>query len=495
MSEPPRRPEMPAVDFDWPPEKWQEVGKQLLELAVSASTGWSQRTPSPTEDADILSRFSDPLAKDPTDIGRIIARVAEDLIPGAAYNGHPRWFAYITASPLPISVLGGLVESALNQNTALWRLSPAATAIELQNIDWIKDIIGFPATSEGIFVSGGQMANIVAHTVLRDFKSPWDTRRFGVRGPTPDAPRLRIYASVEAHYCHPQAAELLGLGSEAVRLVPVDERYMMRLDALRAMIAEDRLKGDLPIAVVGTAGTVGTGAVDPLVDLRAVADAEDLWFHVDGAYGAFAALSPSRPPQLDAIVEADSIACDPHKWLYSPIDAAVVLVREPGLLEHSFSFHASYLATDDSMDQVDLLERSPENTRPFRALKVWLALQVYGRDGYRDMIERNIQLAGYMEQLVQSTPDLVLAAPRQLSIVCWRVELPGLTDPDQLEQLQLNVIHELEARGIAMVSNAQLSDGRTAIRACIVNFRTTPEDVEALVQASAAIGRELAGSS
>ncbi len=495
MSEPPRRPEMPAVDFDWPPEKWQEVGKQLLELAVSASTGWSQRTPSPTEDADILSRFSEPLAKDPTDIGRIIARVAEDLIPGAAYNGHPRWFAYITASPLPISVLGGLVESALNQNTALWRLSPAATAIELQTIDWIKDIIGFPPTSEGIFVSGGQMANIVAHTVLRDFKSPWDTRRFGVRGPTPDAPRLRIYTSVESHYCHPQAAELLGLGSDAVRLVPVDERYMMRLDALRAMIAEDRVKGDLPIAVVGTAGTVGTGAVDPLVDLRAVADAEDLWFHVDGAYGAFAALSPSRPPQLDAIVEADSIACDPHKWLYSPIDAGVVLVREPGLLEHSFSFHASYLATDDSMDQVDLLERSPENTRPFRALKVWLALQMYGRDGYRDMIERNIQLAGYMEQLVQSTPDLVLAAPRQLSIVCWRVELPGLTDPDQLEQLQLNVIHELEARGIAMVSNARLSDGRDAIRACIVNFRTTPEDVEALVQACAAIGRELGGSS
>ena len=494
LREPPHRPELPSVDFDWSTETWREVGRRLLDLAVSASTGWGERRPSPPETVDVLARFRDPLPRSPVDIDRLTARLAEDLIPTAAYNGHPRWLAYITASPAPITVLGDLVASALNQNTALWRATPAATAIELQTVDWIKEMLGFPATAEGIFASGGQMANIIAHAVLRDFKAPWDTRRYGARGPTADAPQLRIYASQEMHYCHQQAAELLGLGREAIREVPIDARYRMRTDALTAMIAEDRARGDLPIAIVGTAGTVGTGAVDPLGDLLAVARAEDLWFHVDGAYGAFAALAPSRPRDLELIAEADSVACDPHKWLYSAIDAGVVLIRHEGLLERSFAFHAKYLETDGSAEHVDLLERCPENSRPFRALKVWLALQAYGSDGYRDMIEGNLQLAAYMEQLVDNTPGLVLAAPRQLSIVCWRVEPAGLTDPAQLEQLQAHVIRELEARGIAMVSNARLSNGRDAIRACIVNFRTTPDDVEAVVQASAAIGQELAGS-
>ncbi len=490
----PNRPELPSVDFDWPKQTWREVGRRLLDLAVSASTDWSERRLSPLDTSDVLGRFRNPLPESPVDIDRVFARLAEDLIPSAAYNGHPRWFAYITASPVPISVLGDLLASALNQNTALWRIAPSATAIELETLNWIKEMLGFPPRGEGIFVSGGHMANIVAQAVLRDQKAPWDTRRYGARGPTPDAPQLRIYASQEAHYCHQQAAELLGLGRDAIRDVPVDDGYRMRTDALAAMIAEDRARGDLPIAVVGTAGTVGTGAVDPLGELLAVARAEDLWLHVDGAYGAFAAIAPSRPRDLESIAQADSVACDPHKWLYSAIDAGVVLIRKQGLLERSFAFHARYLETDGSAEQIDLLERSPENTRPFRALKIWLAIQVYGCDGYRDMIERNLQLAGYMEQLVNSTPGLVLAAPRQLSIVCWRAEPTGLSDPAQLEQLQTRVIDELEARGIAMVSNAALADGRNAIRACVVNFRTSPEDVEAVVQASAAIGRELVDS-
>ena len=491
---PPRRPDLPSVDFDWSTETWQEVGRRLLDLAVSASTDWSERRPSPPQTVDVRALFRNPLPRSPVDVDRLVERLKRDVIPAAAYNGHPRWFAYITASPVPISVVGDLLASALNQNTGLWRVAPSGSAIELETIDWIKEMLGFPQTGEGIFVSGGQMANIVAQAVLRDQKAPWDTRRYGTRGPTPDAPQLRIYASREAHYCHQQAAEFLGLGRDAIRDVPVDEVYRMRTDALVAMIAEDRARGDLPIAVVGTAGTVGTGAVDPLGELLAVARAEDLWFHVDGAYGAFAVLAPSRPRDLEAITEADSVACDPHKWLYSPVGAGVVLVRNEGLLERSFAFHAKYLETDGSAEQVDLLDRSPENSRPSRALKVWLALQAYGCDGYRDMIERNLQLAAYMEQLVESTPGLVLAAPRQLSIVCWRVEPAGLTDPTQLERLQAHVIHELEARGIAMVSNAALSDGRTAIRACIVNFRTSAGDVEATVHASAAIGEELSGS-
>jgi glutamate/tyrosine decarboxylase-like PLP-dependent enzyme len=335
------------------------------------------------------------------------------------------------------------------------------------------------------------MANIVAHAVIRDAKTPWDVRDFGVRGPEGKAPQLRVYASSELHYCHEQAAELLGMGRQAVRRVPVDERYRMRLDSLSQMIAEDRARGDLPVAIVGTAGTVGTGAVDPIPELLRVTRHEDLWLHIDGAYGAFATLAESCPNELRALADADSVACDPHKWLFAAIDAGVVLVREPGRLERSFAFHASYLETADRGARVDFLERGPENSRPQRALKVWLSIQALGRDGYSAMIDYNIRLAAYMEELVQATPGLVLAAPRELSIVCWRVE-PGGIDGPALEELQVEVIEEIEHRGIAMISNAQLRDGRSALRACITNFRTRAQDVETIVGASAEIGAELA---
>ncbi len=480
------------VDFDWPVETWRDLGERFLEVATSVSTGWEGRRPSPPEESDVFAAFRGPLPDRPVDPGELIERLERDVPPLSAYNGHPRWFAYITGSALPISVLGDFVASALNQNLGAWRIAPAATAIELQTLDWIKELLGFPTDGEGIFVSGGQMANIVAQAVFRDAKAPWDVRRYGMRGPDTGAPRLRIYASAEAHYCHEQAAEFLGLGRESVRSVPVDEAYRMRPHALRAMIAEDRGRGDLPVAIVATAGTVGTGAVDPIPELLAVAREHDLWLHVDGAYGAFAALAPGCPPDLCALAEADSVACDPHKWLYQPIDAGVVLVREAGRLERSFAFHPSYLAMDPAQARVDLFERSPENTRPFRALKVWLALQAYGRSGYQAMIEHNLELAAHMERLVERTPGLALAAPRELSIVCWRAEPPGVADAERLERLQTDVIRELEQRGVAVVSNAQLADGRTALRACIVNFRTSADDVRALVETSAALGRELA---
>jgi glutamate/tyrosine decarboxylase-like PLP-dependent enzyme len=247
--------------------------------------------------------------------------------------------------------------------------------------------------------------------------------------------------------------------------------------------------------VVAAAGTVGTGAVDPIRAIARLGHDEGLWVHVDGAYGAFAAIAPSAPAELAAMGDADSIACDPHKWLYAPIDAAVTLFRDAGALDSSFAFHAAYLQAGADPLRIDLLERSPENSRPFRALKVWLALQAYGRDGYAAMIERNIRLAAYLESLVAASPGLAVAAPRELSIVCWRVEPPALMgDPERLERLQGLVIEELERRGTALISNAKLHDGRTALRACIVNFRTGPAEVEALAAACRELGEELASS-
>jgi aromatic-L-amino-acid decarboxylase len=484
-------PDLPAVDFDWDPETWEKAARRAVELAVDVSTGWEQRRPGPEETPDqILKRFREPLPRSPAPFDAIADRL-EELASLSTFIGHPRWFAYITSSPNPVGVVGDFVTSAINPNIGLWRGGPAATAVELQSIDWLKELLGYPPEAEGVYTSGGQFANIVAHAVIRDHAAGWDVRRRGMN-PGGGAPNLRVYASEEIHYCHQQAAELLGMGSESVRLVPVDEDYRMRVDALARMIEEDRARGNRPIAIVATAGTVGTGAVDPIGELIRVARSERLWLHVDGAYGAFAVVAPSAPEELRAMADADSIACDPHKWLYAPVDAGVVLVREPGLLAASFAFHASYLhARADSDGRVDLAELGPENSRRARGIKVWMALQAYGFDGYRDMIERNIRLAAYMERIVEAEPELVLVAPRELSIVCWRVEPEGVPD-DRLDGLQVEVIEELESRGVAIVSNARLRDGRTALRACIVNFRTGSGDVEAVVRASAQIGRELA---
>ncbi len=483
--------ETPPEGLDWDESTWHKAGARLVDLAASISTDWDGRRPSPSSPDDALSYFSEALPEDPAPINDLIDRIEREVLPTSGYNGHPRWLAYIMGAPVPVSVLGNFAATALNQNSGLWRVTPASTAVEVQTLSWLAEMLGLPPTAEGIFVSGGQMANIVAHAVIRDVKAPWDVRAHGMRGPDGNAPRLRIYASSELHYCHDQAADLLGFGTEAVRHVPVDENYRIRLDALGKMIAEDRARGDLPIAIVGTAGTVATGAIDPIPALLEAARAEDLWLHIDGAYGAFAALAESCPPELKALAESDSIACDPHKWLFQPIDTGVAFIREPGLLERSFASHASYLHTEDRTPHVDFLERGPENSRPQRALKLWLAIQAFGRRGYAAMIDYNIRLAAYMEELVRTTETLALAAPRELSIVCWRVEPEGVAKSN-LDDLHTAVIEEIERRGIAMVSNAQLLDGRTAIRACIVNFRTRAEDVEMIVKASAEIGAELA---
>ena len=483
-------PDLPDVTFDWDPLMWQTATRRAAELAVAVSTGWEGRRPGPElGPEEILSRFREPLPRAPASFDTIAERL-EELASLSTFIGHPRWFAYITSSANPVGVIGDFVTAAINPNIGLWRGGPAATTAEIQSIEWLKELLGYPPEAEGVYTSGGQFANIAAHAVIRNHAAGWDVRRLGMH-PDRTAPNLRVYASAESHYCHQQAANLLGMGTEAVRLVPVDDAYRMRLDALASMIAEDRLQGHRPIAIVATAGTVGTGAVDPIPELLRIARSEQIWLHVDGAYGAFAVIAPSAPQSLQAIADADSIGCDPHKWLYAPLDAGVLLVRKPKLLAGAFSFHAPYLHTVSEIDaRIDLVERGPENSRRARGIKVWLALLAYGRDGYRDMIERNLLLAAYMERLVEAEPDLVIAAPRELSIVCWRVEPEGVTG-ERLDALQVEVIEELERRGVAMISNARLRDGRTALRACIVNFRTGAGDVEATVRASAEIGREI----
>jgi aromatic-L-amino-acid decarboxylase len=293
--------------FDWSTEEWEKAGRRALDLAIRVSTRWGGRAPAPAASPeDVRQRFREPLPRAGVPFEEVIERL-EAVAELSTYIGHPRWLAYITSSPAPVGVLADLVTSAVNPNLGLWRGGPAGTAIELQSIDWLKELLGYPPQAEGVYSSGGQFANVLALAVMRDRMAGWDVRTAG----THEGPRLRLYVSEELHYCHQQAAEMLGLGREAVRLIPTDESYRMRLDAVQEAIATDRVAGHKPIGVIATAGTVGTGAVDPIPELRELTRAEGLWLHVDGAYGAFAVIAPSAPPELRAIAEADSIACDP----------------------------------------------------------------------------------------------------------------------------------------------------------------------------------------
>ncbi|MEM8504100.1 MAG: pyridoxal-dependent decarboxylase [Cyanobacteria bacterium P01_D01_bin.1] len=479
-------------NFDWNSDVWEEVIAAVSRLVKEASVDWDKRRFTPDIGAQtIRDLFDRPMPNSGEDLTALLGTL-QQVIDCSGYNGHPRWFAYITSSPDPVGVLGSFFAAAINQNNNLWRIAPAATSIELQCIEWFKEMFDLSGEWEGIFSSGGQMSNIIACAIARQMRCPWDVRRHGVAGPTSSG-RMRIYTSDQAHYCHHQAAELLGLGSEALRVVPSDDSYRMRVDMLAEMIEQDKAQGDIPIMVIATAGTVGTGAIDPLADIRTLSEQENLWFHIDGAYGLPAYLSPDAAPALAPMQTADSLSFDPHKWLYSPIDAGVTLVRQPGALRQTFGFQVSYLDQSALNNcRVDLVDFTPENSRPARAIKVWLSLLAHGVDRFRFQITQDMALTQYMGDYIERSNNLVLLSEPSLSIVCWRVEPEALRGNETaLNELQLKIIETLENRGDAFLSKAKLKGDKIAIRACIVNFRTQKADVEATLAACEAVGIEL----
>ena len=427
-----------------------------------------------------------PLPEDGCDAGTLVEEAAQLLFRHSLFNGHPRFFGYVTSSPAPIGALGDLLASAVNQNVGAWRLSPVATEIEAQSIRWIAELIGFPADGDGILVSGGNMANFVCFLAARAAKAA-DIRTGGLRG----APPLHVYASTETHTWIQKAADLFGLGTNAIRWIDVDAGQRLDVAALERQIVADREAGAVPFLAVGTAGTVSTGVVDPLADIAAVCRRHDVWFHVDGAYGALAARVPGTPPGLRALSEADSVAVDPHKWLYAPLEAGCALVRRRGDLLRAFSYHPSYYHFDHEV--TNYFDYGPQNSRGFRALKVWLALRQVGWSGYRQMISDDMRLSRYLDSLVREHPEFE-ALTQHLSITTFRYvprDLPGgLPDTeDYLQRLNQELLSRVERSGEAFLSNAMVN-GRFALRACIVNFRTSQADIDALLPLLSRLGGE-----
>jgi len=403
------------------------------------------------------------------------------IIDLSRHNGHPRFFGYVASPSTPVGAYGDLIASALNANITCWRSGPAGTELERLVVRWLGSLIGYDAQANGLLTSGGSMANLIALMIASRTKSNNASRHgFWNAGPP-----MTVYASEEVHMSIAKAADILGIGRDQVRTIACDEQQRMRVDALRQSIQADLREGLRPFCVVGSAGTVNTGVVDPLMEIANIADEFGLWFHVDGAYGAPGVLDERKKHLFAGLERADSVSLDPHKWLYVPVDAGCLLFREDTSAKAAFSTEeADYIKTHGYADEEAFAfwDYGVELSRRFRALKVWLTLQYYGTRRLAEAISQDISLAGYLGELVSEAEDFELLAPVELSICCFRyVPREGMGDAE-LNELNERVMGLVQKGGRAYVSNATVK-GRFALRACITNFRTTKADIEETLEA------------
>jgi aromatic-L-amino-acid decarboxylase len=492
----------PVRDLDWEPARaraftdrladlYEELLTRLRDLPVSR--GWG------TE--EVRRGVAVPVPDAPMPEDEIVEHLRRITFDDSVLLGHPRFYAYISGAGTVPGAAADLLAAGLNANAGGWRLAPAATEVELALARWFAtEMFGLPEGAGGALTSGGAMANFIALTAARDAKAMWDVRKDGVAA----GPPLGIYLSTETHVVSVRAADMLGIGAGNVRQIAVGDDHRIRVDELRARIAGDRAAGVLPIAVVANAGTVSTGVVDPLEEIADVCAGEDLWFHVDAAYGGPAMLAPDLRPLFAGIERADSIAFDPHKWLYTPQSGGCVLVRDMDHLRRAFDVdYVSYVVKDEEHTDwgIDLGRHSPNFSRGFWALKVWVSLLAHGRDAYARRISHDAALARYLGARVEEHDAFELMAPVGLSITCFRFVPEGLarasTDPADaairdayLDELNARLMTAIQLDGRVYCSNAVLG-GRFCLRSCIVNYRTEAEDMDVLLDVAEELGGKL----
>jgi glutamate/tyrosine decarboxylase-like PLP-dependent enzyme len=455
------------------PEEFRVLGYQLVDRIAQHFEELASGPVTPGEPPNVvrdLLTAEAPLPLQGVDAGPLLAETADLLFKHSLFNGHPKFNAYITSSAAPIGILADLLASTVNPNCGASVLAPMATEIEKQTIRWIAEFIGYPVDCGGLLVSGGNMANYVGFFAARAAMAGFDIRKSGV-----GTSKLRCYASAETHTWIQKAADLAGLGTDSIRWIAADRNQRLDLTALRAQVARDREAGDQPFLVIGTAGTVSTGAVDSLAEISAFCNEQALWFHVDGAYGGLAARIPSVAAEFAGICDADSVAVDPHKWLYAPLEAGCALVRTPQLLLDAFSYHPPYYNFDTSI--TNYFDYGFQNSRGFRALKVWLAFKHAGSDGYTRMIGDDIALARRLFEIMDAHPKFE-ALTNHLSITTFRY-VGEMTGEARLNSFNQVLLRRLEKSGEAFVSNA-IVDGKFALRLCTVNFRTSARDMAEL---------------
>ncbi|MEH1006797.1 pyridoxal-dependent decarboxylase [Winogradskyella sp. ECml5-4] len=418
------------------------------------------------------------------------------LFDNSLLNGHPKFFGFITSSAAPIGALADLLAASVNPNVGGQILSPIATEIEKQTITWLAEFIGVSPSYGGVLVSGGNMANFTAFLAARTAKAPKSIKENGLSN---TSKQLISYCSKSTHTWIDKAAILFGHGSNSIRWIPTDASNKMNIKALEQSIKEDITQGHQPFMVVGTAGDVSTGVVDNLQAVAAVCKTHDLWFHIDGAYGIPAAVIPELKDLFNGVEEADSIALDPHKWLYSPLEAGCTLVKNPKHLIDTYSSHPEYynFSLTEEGGALNFFEYGLQNSRGFRALKVWLALQQIGRDGYVKLIREDISLSKYFAELAEQHSELE-PVTHNLSIATLRyipqnLEVKGEKRAEYLNTLNEALVNGLQAEGELFLSNA-IIDEKYCMRACIVNFRTTKKDIEECIEIIVKEGRKLHSS-
>ncbi len=474
---------------------FRQAGYQLVD-AISEFIGTIDQKPvttaeTPAQIQDILG--TDTLPEIGIPLPDIISRTTDLLLNHSLLNGHPKFLGYITSSPAPIGALADLLAATVNPNVGANILSPMATAIEKQTIKWLAEFIGVSPNYGGILVSGGNMANFTAFLAARTAKAPKNLKKEGLmRMPG----EMLVYCSKTTHTWIEKAAVLFGQGSESIRWIPTDAENKMDNAILVQTLEEDIKKGLKPFMVVGTAGDVSTGAVDGLAGVAAICKKYDLWFHIDGAYGIPAAAIPEYKKMFEGIEDADSLALDPHKWLYAPLEVGCTLVKNPQHLLDTYSSHPVYYNFDSSMDEPSLnfYEYGFQNSRGFRALKVWMALQQVGRIGYVNMINEDIEVSKYFFEIAKKHSELE-AVTQNLSITTLRY-IPQVSFPkEKWDETYLNTLNEkllnvLQNGGEMFLSNAVVFE-KYCLRGCIVNFRTSKKDVDEMIEIIVSEGRKL----
>jgi len=470
----------PTPEESLDPRDWAELrrlGHRMVDDAMDYLEHVRERpvwTPVPEA---VKQALRAPLPMEGKPAEQVYDEFRRDLFPHSMGNIHPRFWGWVIGTGTGFGALADLMASTMNPNIGGGDQGP--NYVEVQTLSWLKEMLGYPADASGLLVSGGSMANLVGIAVARNAKGEGDIAQDGVG----QRPRMILYASSETHNSVHKAVSLLGLGRGSLREIPVDASYRIDVAALRRAIAEDRGKGLRPFCVVGNAGTVNTGAIDPLPELADLCQEHDLWFHVDGAFGALAAIAPEVKSRVEGMERADSLAFDLHKWMYVNYEVGCALVRWPEKHRATFVSPADYLAhltRGLPAGPIWFSEYGVQLSRGFRALKVWMSLKEHGVAKYGRLVAQNCEQAKYLERSVLKEPELEMMAPVELNIVCFRYVPQGMDDA-RADAVNQEILYGLQESGTAVPSSTLLR-GRFAIRVCICNHRTRREDLDLLVR-------------
>lgn len=476
------------MNLDFQPEQLRELLYQASDIVVRLYTNIGKKKifheKSPIE---VQALFDEPLPRKHDDIRRLLDRVESDVFGAATLNISPHFLAYVMGGANHVGILAELLGAALNQNCTKWHIAASAAEIEQQVVRWIAEFIDYPSDAGGVLVSGGSVANLTCLAVARKVKAPFDVAKDGVGA----GPPLTVYVSAEGHSCLDKSLDVLGLGKNQLRKIPVKDDFTINVEKLEEQILEDKSAGYYPICIIGNGGTVNSGAVDPLDTLADICSKYNLWFHVDAAYGGPAAATAIARDLFKGIERADSVALDPHKWLYVPFEAGCVLVKNRQDLRDTFSILPDYLRSDvDKSERLNFMEYSFQLSRNFKALKVWMTFKAYGAEMLRAAIQENITTMRYLASLIDQSDDFERLAPVPLSAVCFRYRTDDVQyhhDEEYLSSLNKKLLDAVEKDGRVFITGTMIR-GKTALRACCVNHRTQPRNVEYLLSVLRELG-------